>query len=104
MCCLIWSASGNGERDLVLQLPQEGAQLPCDGDNGFVLPFAARLEFHIAFVQAFLHAPGKGFDFLALALLASAQGRVDPGRFAVVLAAFDQHPPRVAVAALGNPW
>lgn len=87
---------------LVLQLPDEGAELACDGDDGFVFIKLSCLESLIAEVEPVLCPPREGFDFGGLSFLSFAQSWTDIGWSSEVLGAFDKHPSGVGVAAFGN--
>ena len=76
-----------GEREVafVLQLPKEGAEFTCNGDNGFVFVELACLQSFVAEMEPVLGAPGEGFDFRVLPFLSFAQGGADVGWFPIVL-------------------
>ena len=52
-----WCSGGHGEVEFDLQLPDEGGELPGDGDDDLVLADAPCLEFYIPFVEPVLHLP-----------------------------------------------
>ena len=92
----------NGEPVPGHELPDEGAEFACDGDDDFLFTFATRFEPDITFVEPVLHTPGDRFDVFGLAFLAFAQRSTDLWGFAVVLGTFDKHPSGVAVTAFGD--
>ena len=69
---------GFGHRDgqLVLELPEEGAELSGKCHDDLVLMLAAGLEFHVALVKTILHSPRQIPDLFVLPLLALAQSLV----------------------------
>ena len=71
LCCR------NRQIAFVLQFPDEPGKFPRDGNDDFVLGFAARLQFHVSFIEPILHAPRQLLYFWALSLLTSRQWTVD---------------------------
>ena len=102
MDCLRGGVVRNGEPVPGHELPDEGAEFACDGDDDFLFTFATRFEPDITFVEPVLHTPGDRFDVFGLAFLAFAQRPTDLWGFAVVLGTFDKHPSGVAVTAFGD--
>lgn len=62
-----------------MKFPDEGAEFTGDGDDAFAVADSAGPEVAVAFTQAFLHAPGEGFDFVGLTVLALGECGADFG-------------------------
>src|SRR5207247_8305718 len=82
--------------------PSEAGELAGGGDGDDRAPFGARLEAGPGAVQTLLGAPGDRDRVGGLAVLALLERAADPGAGAVVPGGFDEQPPRVAGAGLGD--
>ncbi len=76
---------------LVLKFPDEAAQFPGNGDDGFGFVKVARLEPFVAGVEAVLGTPGEFAHLGGLLLLATTELLADFRRMTVVLGALTRH-------------
>src|SRR5438034_8712832 len=82
--------------------PAEAGELTGGGDGDQRAALGAGLQARPGAVQALLGAPGDRDRFGGLAVLALDERRAGSGVLAVVPGGFDQQPPRVPGAGLGD--
>src|SRR5580704_11713489 len=98
--------SGCGGHLLLLHVyadgPDEAEQLPGNRRDDLRLRLAAGRELSEAPVESMLGLPCDRLDVLGLAALARSKCAVHHGPESVEPCGFDQHPPQVTVARLGD--
>ena len=82
--------------------PYKRTQFPCDGDNHLVGVFPAADQPPIAFAQPHLGLPTDILKRFRQRFEAQLEMAADLGRIAVRPGPFDQHPPGMGVARLGD--
>jgi hypothetical protein len=82
--------------------PEEAGEFAGDGDGGDVGRLAVCAQAGVESVQPVLGSPGDLEHVRGLSLLAVGDGRADSRLAQVVPGRFDQEPPRVAGAGLGD--
>ena len=99
---MVRSGFRQGEVEFDLEFPEKGAEFSGDGHDAFTVANAAGAKMPVALAKPLLHPPGKGFNFVGLAVLSFGELRADLGFAPVGLGAFAEHPTCVTVAAFGD--